>query len=202
MTWVKVCGITSAEALDAALEAGADAIGLVMHPGSPRALDVDAAASFADQATVPTFIVSVDLDPDSAVALATRVGADGIQNHGAHATDVANRAIADGFLALRPVPVGTGVPVRPASLHPDVMPLYDTGHAVMHGGTGMTFDWSVLTGVEGPFVVAGGLGPDNVADLIATVGPFGVDASSRLEVAPGVKDPDTIRAFVREARRP
>ena len=151
--------------------------------------------------TVPSFVVTVDLDPDTVVALARRIGATGVQNHGAHATEAANRAIAEGLAALRPVRVRAGAPVeRPHALHPDAVPLYDTADASVHGGTGRTFDWEVLSDVTGPFVVAGGLGPDNVGDLITRIDPYGVDASSRLEVVPGTKDPDTIRAFVRKAR--
>jgi phosphoribosylanthranilate isomerase len=78
--------------------------------------------------------------------------------------------------------------------------LFDTAVSGLHGGTGTAFDWSLLAEVHDPFVLAGGLGPDNVAEAIAVIRPFGVDASSRLEVAPGIKDPDSIRAFIKEAK--
>ena len=200
MTWVKVCGITSREALDAAIDAGTDAIGLVLHRSSPRVLDVDVASGLAARSSVPAFIVTVDLPPDRVLELAHTVGAAGVQNHGEHATEAANAAVRAGLQALRPVSVGSGVgAVRPPGLDDRAIPLFDTAHGSLHGGTGTSFDWGVLTEAEPPFVVAGGLGPDNVRSLVEAIDPYGVDASSRLETAPGIKDPDTIRSFVREA---
>ena len=202
MTWVKVCGITDERALAAAIEGGADAVGFVLAPESPRYLDLDTAARLMEGVPISRFIVTVDLSADAALAAAEVTGADGIQNHGRHATEVAAEAIEAGYLCLHPVRVGPGGPEVPLRTIPDqAVPLFDTASAIVHGGTGATFDWSLLDSPGRPFVLAGGLGPDNVAEAIAAVRPFGVDASSRLEDSPGVKNPASIRAFIERAKQ-
>ncbi len=200
MTWVKICGITDERALAAAAEGGADAVGFNFAEGSPRRVTADFARECAKSVAVSTFIVTVGLTPDQALSLADEVGADGIQNHGAHAAEVSAVAVDAGYLSLLPVPVGE---VSPRDVHvaPPAMPLYDTASQEVHGGTGKQFDWSLLDGVGGPFVLAGGLGPDNIAAAVASVRPFGVDASSRLESAPGVKDPGRILDFIERAKQ-
>ncbi len=201
MTWVKVCGITDETALEAAIEGGADAVGFVLFPGSPRFLALDRAASLMDGVPIATFIVTVDLTPAEALVAAEYTGARGIQNHGLYATDVAAEAVDAGYLSLHPVRVGLEGPELDARDIPDQsMPLYDTASANDHGGTGVVFDWSVLAEPGRPFVLAGGLGPDNVAEAIQTVRPFGVDASSGLETEPGIKDPSSIHAFIEQAK--
>jgi phosphoribosylanthranilate isomerase len=201
MTWVKVCGITDEPALEAAIEGGADAVGFVLFPGSPRFLALDRAASLMDGVPIATFIVTVDLTPAEALVAAEYTGARGIQNHGRYATDVAAEAVDAGYLSLHPVRVGPEGPELDARDIPDQsMPLYDTASANDHGGTGVAFDWNMFTEPGRPFVLAGGLGPDNVAEAIQTVHPFGVDASSRLEIEPGVKDPSSIHAFIEQAK--
>jgi phosphoribosylanthranilate isomerase len=201
MTWVKVCGITDEPSLDAAVDGGADAVGFVLFPGSPRFVALDRAASLIDGVPIATFIVTVDLTPAEALVAAEYTGAIGIQNHGLHATDVAAEAVDAGYLSLHPVRVGPEGPEIDARDVPDQsMPLYDTASTHDHGGTGVVFDWQVLSEPGRPFVLAGGLGPDNVAEAIRSVVPFGVDASSRLETEPGVKDPSIIRDFIKEAK--
>lgn len=201
MTWVKVCGITDERALDAAVEGGADAVGFVLFPGSVRFLTYDRAASLMSGVPIATFIVTVDLTPSEALLAAEYTGADGIQNHGLHASGVAAEAVDAGYLSLHPVRVGADGPELDARTIPSQsLPLYDTASAEAHGGTGVVFDWHVLTEPGRPFVLAGGLGPDNVAEAIRKIEPFGVDASSRLESEPGVKDPGRIRAFIEQAK--
>lgn len=152
-------------------------------------------------ATIPAFIVSVDLTIADAKRVMESTGADGIQPHGLHGLDVVSLADEHGWRALLPVPVDPTGPTLGREVVPSgVLPLFDTAVSGLHGGTGTAFDWSLLTEVHDPFVLAGGLGPDNVAEAIAVIRPFGVDASSRLEVAPGIKDPDSIRAFIKEAK--
>ena len=201
MTWVKVCGITTAEARDAAVEAGADALGFVLVEGSPRKIAARQAAALIGDTSVPSFILVADVPPDVALRVADECGAVGIQPYGAFAERVALAALSQGYDVLYPISVGVdGPPVAaPADLD-DALVLFDT-YTKAHGGSGRTFAWDLVAAVERPFVLAGGLGPDNVGEAIRLVRPFGVDASSRLESAPGVKDPDTIRAFVREAKQ-
>jgi phosphoribosylanthranilate isomerase len=200
MTWVKVCGITTVEARDAAVEAGADALGFVLVEGSPRRVDVATAAAMIRDTPIPTYVLVDEPDPSLAFVVVEASGATGIQPYGPTAAAAAAMGLARGYDVLFPIPVPVdGLDGEP--LVPDgAMPLFDTAAPDRHGGTGRTFDWSSLDGVGGPFVLAGGLGPDNVAAAIEAVRPWGVDASSRLESVPGVKDPDTIRAFVARAK--
>lgn len=203
MTWVKICGITSVAARDAAIRGGADALGFVLAPGSPRHLEIPTARDLIRGVGIPTYIVVADREPAVVVAMANEVGASGIQAHGRTAAAVAGAALDAGFAVLRPIPVGSDGPIDEVTGVPaDAVPLFDTASTAFHGGTGRAFPWHLVAGVGRPFVVAGGLGVDNVREAVALAEPFGVDASSRLESAPGVKDPDTIIAFIEEAKRP
>ena len=202
MTWVKICGITSIAARDAAIRGGADALGFVLAPGSPRHLEIPAARDLIRGIGIPTYVVVADREPAAVVAVAKEVGASGIQAHGRTAAAVAAAALDSGFAVLRPIPVGPDGPTDEVTNVPDdALPLFDTASTAVHGGTGRVFPWHVVAGVERPFVLAGGLGVDNVREAVAMAKPFGVDASSRLESAPGVKDPDTIISFIEEAKR-
>lgn len=201
MTWVKICGITDEAALDAAIDNGADAVGFVLDDRSPRRLGVDRAADLMRSVPIMRFIVTVDLLPFEALTLAETTGADGIQNHGLHATSVAAEAIEAGYLSLHPVRVGADGPeIDLRSVPPQSLPLFDTAVSGAHGGTGVSFDWDVLDSPGRPFVLAGGLDPSNVAQAIRTVNPFGVDVSSGVESAPGMKDPVRIADFLSEAK--
>ena len=199
MTWVKVCGLTRAEDVAAAVDAGADAVGFIIAPESPRRVEPDEVRSLAAGVDAVRILVTVDLEPGALIAAAEAAGVDGVQPHGLH-RDAAIRAGRDlGLFVLCPVGVGDylEVPALPA----EVVPLLDTYRPGRHGGTGETFDWELAERVPGPFVLAGGLGPDNVAAAIQTARPWGVDASSRLEATAGIKDHGKVAAFVREAKQ-
>jgi len=201
-TWVKVCGLTRSDDVAAAVAAGADAIGLVLAESSPRRVDLTQAAALADGVPALRILVTVDARPESLLEAVAVVGADGVQPHGEHAADSAAAAAAAGLLALRPIPMtAAGPSVALEQIPVDQIPLFDTGHRTLHGGTGTSFPWDLAAGVDRRFVLAGGLGPDNVADAIRVSGAWGVDASSRLESAPGLKDHGRVAAFVREAKR-
>ncbi len=202
MTWVKICGMTSHEAVQATVDGGADAMGFVLAPGSPRALTLDRARDLAEGVPIATFIVTVDLPPGEVLVAAEHVGVTGIQAHGKRSLDVAAEAVEAGYLSIAPVPVGPSGPTIELSEVPESsLPLFDTASSVQHGGTGIAFDWGKMPAPGRPFILAGGLGPDNVAAAIEAVHPFGVDASSRLESEPGVKDPSRIVAFIQEAKQ-
>lgn len=200
MTWVKICGITDERALEAASIGGADAVGFNFAEGSPRRVSVDFASACTKSIAMTSFIVTVDLSPGEAISLAEQVGAEGIQNHGRFAAEVSAAAVDAGFLSLLPIPVGIDAP-DPGHVTPPAMPLFDTASTQVHGGTGKQFDWSLLADRDGPFVLAGGLGPDNIGAAVAAVRPFGVDASSKLEASPGVKDPGRIIDFIERAKQ-
>jgi phosphoribosylanthranilate isomerase len=201
MTWVKICGMTSHEAVSATIAAGADAMGFVLAPNSVRALTLDRARDLATGVEIATFIVTVDLSPGEAIAAAEYVDVTGIQAHGRRSLDVAAEAVEAGYLSIAPIPVGpNGAMVDISEIPRSSLPLFDTASSAAHGGTGVSFDWSTLPSPTRPFILAGGLGPENVAEAIEAVHPFGVDASSKLESEPGVKDMSRIVDFIQEAK--
>lgn len=202
MTWVKVCGITDTEALDAVVFGGADAAGFVLVESSPRYVTTERAAHMMEGLPLTSFIVVVDMNVEEALTAADVTGADGIQAHGLHAAEVSTAVLEAGYLSLYPVTVGPdGMSASLRAIEAAAMPLLDTYSADEHGGTGIAFDWDLIDDPGRPFVLAGGLGPDNVAQAIATVAPFGVDASSKLESTRGVKDPAMIKDFIQEAKQ-
>jgi phosphoribosylanthranilate isomerase len=202
--FVKVCGITSPEDGLLAAEAGADAIGLVFWPGSPRAVTVEAARRIAE--AVPPFVVRVgvfvDASRDEMARAADAAGLDLLQLHGSEPPEA---CVGLPRRALKAVRVGDGFAPADALRYEGRAAgiLLDTGAAAAPGGTGRTFDWTLARGVRERarfLLLAGGLGPDNVRAAIEAVRPDGVDASSRLEAAPGKKDPARVRAFVEAVR--
>ncbi len=197
--WVKVCGLTRASDVSEAVAAGADAVGFVLAD-SPRRLDPASAARLiaAVPATVESIVLTVDATESEAAELIERVGAGGIQPYGDHAAAVAAWAISAGLRVLRPVPSNRLELIESCSRLET--PLIDTYDPARLGGTGRRFDWTTTGGIDRPFVLAGGLGPDNVAEAVRVAAPWGVDASSGLESAPGRKDPARIRAFVEGAK--
>ena len=201
--FVKVCGITSPADAAVAAEAGADAIGMVFWPGSPRAVSVEQARAIG--AAVPASVVRVgvfvDASRDEMARVADAAGLDLLQLHGEEPPEALATLPRPALKAIR---VGSGFVAADALRYGDALGLLlDTRSAETPGGTGRPFDWSLVRGVRerARFVVlAGGLTSDNVAAALAAVRPHGVDASSGLETAPGHKDPARVRAFVAAAR--
>jgi indole-3-glycerol phosphate synthase / phosphoribosylanthranilate isomerase len=203
---VKICGITSKEDALLAVSAGADAVGFVFWPGSPRTVDPQAARAIA--AAVPPFIlrvgVFVDATAEEMRRVADEVGLDIVQLHGNESPEAVSRAPRRAVKAVR---VGPG-------FRPDEALRYDGTAAALlldtrvegdgrPGGTGRVFDWSLVRPVrEGTsfLILAGGLTPENVGEAVAAVRPDGVDVSSGVESAPGKKDPAKMRAFVEAVR--
>jgi phosphoribosylanthranilate isomerase len=203
---VKVCGITSPADARLAAEAGADALGFVFWPGSPRRVTAVRAAEIVRELpeTVLRVGVFVDAPREETARVADSVGLDLLQLHGDEPPEAlrglsrpALKAVrvGGGFAqddALRYVPGAAGI-------------LLDTrlpGERP-RGGTGSAFEWSLVKGLAGrvPFLVlAGGLAPSNVAEAVRAVRPHGVDVSSGVEASPGRKDPEKVRAFVEAAR--
>ena len=189
--WVKICGLRTADAIAAASEAGADAVGFVFHAASPRHLDVDAACEL--QRRVPPCIerVAVFLHPAQALvdAVLEAVRPDWVQSD---AADFATLRLPPGQKIL-PV-VRDAAPVR------DVPTRFLFEGAV--SGAGATADWSTAEALarRGELVLAGGLDPTNVGAAIARIRPFGVDVSSGVESSRGVKDVRRIQEFVNAAR--
>jgi phosphoribosylanthranilate isomerase len=202
--FVKVCGITSPEDGVAAAEAGADAIGLVFWPESPRAVTLERARAIGE--ALPPFVVRVgvfvDAGRDEMARVADAAGLDMLQLHGGEPPE----ALADlPRRALKAVRVGDGFAPEDALRYEGGAAglLLDTRAPGAPGGTGRAFDWSLVRGVRERsrfLLLAGGLTPENVRAAIEAVRPDGVDASSSLEAAPGRKDHGRVRAFVEAVR--
>jgi len=209
---VKICGITDEEMLEVAIEAGADFIGLVLFPPSPRHLEIERAARLAALARGRSAIVALTVDADDALidAIACHVRPDCMQLHGRE-TPRRARWIGErtGAAIIKAFRVRAAEDVEAARAYADVMafPLFDAWVAQEHagglpGGSGRTFDWSLLRGRVAPFMLAGGLNPDNVARAIRHTQAPMVDVSSGVESMRGIKDAEKIRAFVKNARDP
>jgi phosphoribosylanthranilate isomerase len=201
-TRIKICGITSvADALQCA-EAGADAIGLVFYPPSPRHVTLERAAEIVR--ALPPFVTAVALFVNprpadvEAVLASCPVGA--LQFHGDEPPELCERFARPYIKALR---------VRPGSdLLECLRPygaasgwLLDAFREGEYGGTGTAFDWDLVPiGLTRPVVLSGGLSPENVSEAVRRVRPWAVDVSSGVEAAKGIKDPDRVAAFIAGVR--
>jgi phosphoribosylanthranilate isomerase len=190
---VKICGITRLEDAEAAVAAGASAIGFVFWPKSPRRIDPHRARTIA--AMLPPFVTPVGvfvdqpLDYVNDVAGLVRLGA--VQLHGDETPKFAAGVSAPVIKAVSP----GRADVRAWPLR--VRLLLDVHDPVARGGTGRTIDWTAAAAISAQreIVLAGGLTPDNVAGAIARVRPYGIDVSSGVERAPGIKDHGRLRAL-------
>ncbi|MBB3331954.1 phosphoribosylanthranilate isomerase [Halomonas campaniensis] len=200
-TRVKLCGLTRPEDVDAAVAAGADALGFVLWPGSRRAVDEARLAELAER--VPAFVTRVGLFVDQDPELIERCAAhlDLLQFHGDEPPAVCEGAPRPWIKALR-MRDGLDLPAAAAAYGGARALLLDAYRPGVPGGTGETFDWSrIPASLAKPVILAGGLSADNVAEAIARVTPFAVDVSGGVEAAPGVKDAERIRAFLEAVRR-
>ncbi|HJU52295.1 MAG TPA: phosphoribosylanthranilate isomerase [Acidimicrobiia bacterium] len=197
MTWVKICGLTRPEDVAAVERAGADALGFVLIASSPRAITIDQAADLIGGTETPTFILTKDLPPPELVAAVLATGATGVQPYGLHAAEAAAAATEVGLQVLRPVDPGEDL----AEIPLDQYPLFDTKSKGGDGNGGRMVDTANLPRGDRAFVLAGGLTPRNVAEVIATTRPWGVDVSSGVETRPGLKDAALIRSFVDAVRK-
>lgn len=209
---IKICGLSMPGTLEAAIAAGADFVGLVHFPRSPRHVSVEAAAALAAQARGRTKIVCLLVDPDDLLidAIVTAAHPDYLQLHGSEtASRVAGIPRRWGVPVIKAVKVATADDAALADDFRDAAAflLFDAkpppGEAgKLPGGNGIAFDWRVIEGQadKGPFMLSGGLDPDNVAEAIRLTRAPMVDVSSGVESAPGVKDNDLIRRFINAAR--
>jgi len=200
MTWIKLCGFTLRPDVEAAIAAGADAVGFLASPAMTRSVSIDDLRTLIDGATVETFMVTVDADPEWLITTAASLGITGIQPHGRGSAAAIHLGLTEGLSVLAPIPIGRSVPDLGA-IPPAALPLFDTADDDMHGGTGIAFDWSLVADVDRPFVLAGGLTPETVASAISLLRPWGVDVATGIETAPGIKDHAAMHRFVEEASR-
>lgn len=203
-TRVKICGLTRKADAMAVWEAGADAIGLVFHPGSPRYLSPSAAEDLVRE--LPPFLgrVGVFVNPTEAQVreAVVRAGLTAIQLHGEETPAFCAR--------FAPLPVIKAFRIRDEDSLENLRRyrhvqawLLDAWHPSARGGTGERFDWAwARQAMEHrvPVILAGGLSPENAAEAVRTVRPFALDVSSGVESAPGRKAPERIHAFMRAVR--
>jgi len=199
-TRVKICGITRTADAAAAASAGADAIGLVFYPPSPRFLSIERAREIRD--ALPPFVQTVALfvnaDGAQIAQVIGRVHPGMLQFHGDETPE---------FCAQFGLPYVKACRVKPgASALEYLRPfsgaaawLFDS-HVPEYGGVGESFDWSLVPATDKPVIVSGGLSRRNVAEAIRRVKPWGVDVSSGVESAKGIKDRALIAAFIAEVR--
>lgn len=198
---VKVCGITRLEDAHAAIGFGADALGFVFHERSPRCVSVDMARHIIS--SLPPFVTTVGLFVNETIdrvrEVRRRAGVDLVQLHGDESPETVSALGPNVIKVIRVRGIESFAGIekyRPRAF------LLDAHHDAVYGGTGLRFDWDLAQWLDGeiPFIVAGGLTPDNVAEAIEATWPYGVDVSSGVEKEPGVKDPAKMKAFITNAK--
>jgi phosphoribosylanthranilate isomerase len=202
---VKICGVTNAEDARMCVDAGADAIGLNFVASSPRRVTEEAARAIADAVRrdhVLVVGVVANLSADEMIALRDRVGLGCLQLHGDEPPEALAPLLPHAYKAIR---VATAADVARADAYGGDYVLVDAKQPSSLGGTGKTFDWTLVTAIakRRKLTLAGGLHEGNVAEAIRVVSPYCVDVASGVE-APGdprKKDPARVRAFVTRARR-
>ncbi len=204
MVRIKICGITNADDAACAVDAGADALGFIFYPKSPRYVSLETVTSIVKD--LPPFVtpvgVFVNVPSERVSSTLRETGLQCAQLHGDESPETC--AAVDGAV-IRAVQVGKGFDA--GSLTPYARSgvstfLLDAAKEGFYGGTGETFDWGAALAVkdEGRVVLSGGMDPENVIEGIRTVEPYAVDTGSGVEVEPGKKDHEKVRAFIRAVR--
>ncbi len=207
MAQVKICGLSTAPTLQAALDAGADFIGLMFYARSPRNVSLEQAAVLAAQAKGRARIVAVVVDADDELlkSIMNYAKPDYIQAHGSETPQRMEEIKRQtGARVIKVIKVKDADDVALAKDYRDVADLimFDPKAAenALPGGNGLSFDWNLLKGKDGQFMLAGGLNPENVAQAIRLTRAPMVDVSSGVETTPGVKDIGLIRKFIEAAK--
>lgn len=208
----KICGLKTDEAVAAALAGGASHIAFNFFPRSPRSVDVATAARLAPPARGRARVVALTVDPDDALldAIVAGLGPDLLQLHGRETPErVAAIRARYGVPVMKALGIASAADLAPIAAFRDVVDLFlfdakpPAGIAGgLPGGNGVAFDWRLVAGLDPgrPFMLSGGLTPDNVATALRLTGAAAVDVSSGVERAPGEKDPAKIAAFLAAVR--
>ncbi len=201
-TRIKICGITRLEDALTAVSLGADALGLVFYPPSPRALTIEQAQHII--AALPPFVTTVGLFVNEAEvtirALLKQISLDLLQFHGDEPETECCRFGRPYIKALR---MEEGVDIEQLAQQYKMASgiLLDSFQQGVPGGTGQTFDWTQIPELDQPLILAGGLNAANVREAVATVQPYAVDVSGGVEAAKGIKDEQKMAAFINEVSR-
>ena len=208
---VKICGIRTTEILDVAVGEGASDVGLVFFPRSPRNVSIDEAAALSAHAPGSVTVVGLFVDPpdERLDAVLAEARLDLLQLHGGESPErVAEIKARTGKPVMKAIKVAEPADLDAALAYLGIADrlLFDakapeTEVRFMPGGNALSFDWQMLAGRswDCPWMLSGGLNPENVADAVKTSGAAAVDVSSGVESAPGVKDPAKIAAFIARA---
>ncbi|MET0568121.1 MAG: phosphoribosylanthranilate isomerase [Hyphomicrobiaceae bacterium] len=211
-TKIKICGLKTRPALDAALAGGADFVGFVFYPPSPRNVAPAIARDLVQAARGRARSVALLVDPDDALLdqIVTDVDPDLIQLHGHESAERVSEIVTRSARPIiKAVAVQTIAEVDAALAYRDIaeLILFDAKapaslRGALPGGNGLAFDWHLLGGMSGKldFMLSGGLTPANVCEAIRLTRPFAVDVSSGVEMAPGEKSPELIRQFLTAAK--
>lgn len=203
MVFTKVCGITNPGDARVAVDAGADAIGLIFAE-SPRKVSLEEArkVSIALPENILKVGVFVDAEPDEVLQIAREVGLNLAQLHGDETPETLAAIRNAGLPVMKALRVRNTEALGALERYEADLFMLDAWSARARGGTGETFDWGLAKSVKGRgnIVVSGGLAPDNVREAIEFFEPYGVDASSSLEERPGKKSGERVRRFVRAAK--
>jgi phosphoribosylanthranilate isomerase len=200
--WVKICGVTSVEDARLAVSAGANAVGVNLVRSSKRRVDEETARRIVDAVGGATEVIAVvaDVEPEELALLRARLGVAAVQLHGSETPDVLERLLPQAYQALR---IATPADVAAARTYGGARLLVDAKVPGELGGTGHTFDWTLVDTLarERALVVAGGLTAENVGAAVRALRPYGVDTASGVEgTDPRKKDPSKVARFVRASR--
>jgi phosphoribosylanthranilate isomerase len=204
---VKICGVRTPAIVETAAAAGADYVGLVLFPLSPRYVEVEEARVLAAIGKGKVGTVAVLVDPDDTLidAVVERVRPDLLQLHGSETPErVAAIQARAGLPVMKAVAIEGAADIAAAAVYAASADqiLFDAKapDGTLPGGNGVAFDWLALKGVAAPFALSGGLTPDTVGEAIRLTGAALVDVSSGVESAPGEKDAELVRRFIRAAK--
>ena len=208
---IKICGLMTPEAVDVSLDAGADYVGFVFFPPSPRHLGFEAARTLGArvQGRARKVALAVDADNDWLAACIEALKPDLLQLHGREPPErVAAVRSMFRLPVMKALPIESRTDLSPIRLYAHVADrlIFDARaprKATRPGGLGRRFDWRLLAGIDPgiPYMLSGGLDASNVAEALRITGAPGVDVSSGVERSPGNKDPDKIREFIRAVRQ-
>lgn len=207
MVYIKICGITSLQDARWVAEAGADMLGFLFYPASPRSVHPDQAAAMISEIrhefpSIRCVGVFVNEPLERVRRLVAQCGLDMVQLHGEESPTEVNVLMAEGIPVIKGFRLRDATVLEVMALYRPAVYLVDAYVPGQLGGTGQRCAWDVAARARdhGPLMLAGGLTPENVAEAICTVHPWGVDVASGVETAPGRKDPERVRGFIRNVR--